>query len=104
MSMNHIQFQPSLTMPDFLKQFGTEEQCETELERARWPQGFVCPCCTHMGLSVFKVELHKTFQCQSEPETIQLSCPPSGIAPTPDSGKLKPLDNQDSIRSHDGHC
>jgi hypothetical protein len=63
--MNLIQFQPGLTMPDFLELFGTEVQCEAELERARWPQGFVCPCCTHTGNSVFKVGSHKTFQCQA---------------------------------------
>jgi transposase-like protein len=63
--MNPIQFQPGLTTPEFLKQFGTEVQCEAKLERARWPQGFVCPCCAHTGNSVFKVGSHKTFQCQA---------------------------------------
>ena len=65
MSMNRIQFQPGLSMPEFLKQFGTEVQCESELEQARWPQGFVCTCCTHTGHSVFIVGSHKTFQCQA---------------------------------------
>src|SRR5450759_4811240 len=64
MSMNRIQFQPGLSMPEFLKQFGTEVQCESELEQARWPQGFVCRCCGHTGHSVFIVGSHKTFQCQ----------------------------------------
>ena len=64
MSMNRIQFQPGLSMPEFLKQFSTEAQCEAELEQARWPQGFVCPCCAHTGHSVFKVGSHKMFQCQ----------------------------------------
>ena len=58
-------FQPDLSMPEFLKQFGTEIQCEAELEQSRWPQGFVCPCCAHTGHSVFKVGSHKTFQCLS---------------------------------------
>jgi hypothetical protein len=31
MSMNRIQFQPGLSMPEFLKQFSTEAQCEAEL-------------------------------------------------------------------------
>ena len=48
MSMNRIQFQPDLSMPEFLNQFGTEMQCEAELEHARWPHGFVCPCCGAM--------------------------------------------------------
>ena len=65
MSMNRVQFQSGLSMPEFLKQFGTEAQCAAELEQARWPQGFVCPCCTHTGHSVFKSRSHKTFQCQA---------------------------------------
>jgi transposase-like protein len=65
MSMNRIQLQPGLSMPEFLKQFGTEVQCESELEQARWPQGFVCPCCTHTCHSVFKVGSHKMFQCKA---------------------------------------
>lgn len=65
MPMNRIQFQPGLSMPEFLKGFGTEAQCEAELEQARWPRGFVCPCCTHTGYSVFKVGSHNMFQCQA---------------------------------------
>lgn len=65
MSMNRVQFQSGLSMPDFLKQFGTEAQCATELEQAWWPQGFVCPCCAHRGYSMFKTGSHKTFQCQA---------------------------------------
>ncbi len=65
MPMNRIQFQPGLSMPEFLKDFGTEAQCEAELEQARWPRGFVCPCCTHTGHSVFKVGSHNMFQCQA---------------------------------------
>ena len=32
MPMNRIQFQSGLSLPDFLHQFGTEAQCEAELE------------------------------------------------------------------------
>ena len=49
MSINRIQFQIGLSMPEFLKQFGTEAQCEAALEQSRWPQGFVCPCCGETG-------------------------------------------------------
>ncbi|MFZ1640565.1 MAG: transposase, partial [Candidatus Contendobacter sp.] len=45
MPMNRIQFQPGLSLPAFLEQFGTETQCEAALERARWPDGFRCPRC-----------------------------------------------------------
>ena len=65
MSMNRIQFQPGLSMPEFLKQFGAEVQCEAALEQARWPQGFVCPHCAHTGHSVFTVGSHKRFQCRA---------------------------------------
>lgn len=65
MSINRIQFQPGLSMPDFLKHFGTEAQCEATLEQSRWPQGFVCPCCRATGASVFIVGSHKMFQCRA---------------------------------------
>ena len=64
MSMNRINFQAGLSMPEFLKQFNIEAQCEAELEQARWPHGFVCTCCAHTGHSMFKVGSHKMFQCQ----------------------------------------
>ncbi len=35
MSMNHIQFQSSLSMPEFIQQYGTETQCEDALVRTR---------------------------------------------------------------------
>lgn len=43
MAMNQVQFQPGLSLPAFLKRYGTESQCEQALEQARWPAGFVCP-------------------------------------------------------------
>jgi hypothetical protein len=65
MSMNHIQFQPGLSLPAFLQQFGTEAQCEAALEKARWPQGFRCPRCDQANHCVLHVGARKTFQCQS---------------------------------------
>lgn len=65
MSINRIQFQTGMSMPEFLKQFGTEAQCEVALEQSRWPQGFVCPCCGETGCSVFIVGSHKMFQCRT---------------------------------------
>lgn len=65
MSMNRIQFQPGLSMPEFLKQFGTEEQCAAELERVRWPQGFCCPRCAGTAHSVLQSRSHKAFQCRA---------------------------------------
>ncbi len=45
MTQNTIQFQKGLSLPDFLKDYGTEEQCEQALEQWRWPLGFSCPRC-----------------------------------------------------------
>ena len=45
MSMNRVQFQKGLSMPEFLGRYGTEAQCEQALVAARWPSGFVCPVC-----------------------------------------------------------
>ncbi|MDP2792563.1 MAG: transposase, partial [Sulfurisoma sp.] len=45
MAMNRIQFQPGLSMPEFLKAYGTEAQCEQAPETVRWPNGFCCPRC-----------------------------------------------------------
>jgi hypothetical protein len=45
MAMNRVQFQPGLSMAEFLNRYGIEEQCEAALVATRWPQGFVCPAC-----------------------------------------------------------
>lgn len=43
MGMNRIQFQPGLSMLEFLKGYGFEAQCEHAFEAVRWPEGFRCP-------------------------------------------------------------
>lgn len=65
MAMNRIQFQPGLSLPAFLEQFGTEAQCEAALEKGRWPEGFCCPRCGHADSYVLHVGVHKTFQCRA---------------------------------------
>ncbi|MBK1718128.1 IS1595 family transposase [Thiocystis violacea] len=65
MLMNRLQFQPGLSLPAFLERFGTEAQCEAELERARWPAGFRCPRCDHDHAYRLQVGAHTTFQCQA---------------------------------------
>jgi hypothetical protein len=64
MAMNRIQFQPGLSLPAFLGQFGSEAQCEAALEQARWPEGFRCPRCGQAEHSVLHVGVHKTCQCR----------------------------------------
>ena len=40
MKMNRIQFQPGMSLNQFLASYGDEAQCEAVLEKSRWPQGF----------------------------------------------------------------
>ena len=65
MAMNRIQFQPGLSMPDFLKDYGTEAQCEHALEAMRWPSGFVCTRCSHAAHYVLRDGVRKVFQCNA---------------------------------------
>ena len=45
MTMNRVQFQAGLSMPEFWERYGTENQCQAALQAARWPNGFLCPAC-----------------------------------------------------------
>jgi hypothetical protein len=45
MAMNRVQFQPGLSMFEFLERYGTEQLCEQAVFSMRWPEGFVCPRC-----------------------------------------------------------
>ena len=45
MSRSAIHFQKGLSLLEFQRLYGTEEQCEAALEKARWPDGFRCPRC-----------------------------------------------------------
>ena len=49
MAKNQVQFQKGLSLPHFLKQYGTESQCHSALFNWRWPSGFICPECEHTG-------------------------------------------------------
>jgi ribosomal protein L37AE/L43A len=65
MAMNRIQFQPGMSMPTFIKLYGTEVKCETALEQSRWPDGFSCPDCGHHAHCVLRVRRRKVFQCNA---------------------------------------
>jgi hypothetical protein len=45
MARNPVQFQKGLSLIEFSRRYGTDEQCRTALVRMRWPDGFVCPKC-----------------------------------------------------------
>jgi transposase-like protein len=63
MAINHIQFQPGLSLIEFQQQFGTEDQCRKALERARWPNGFRCPHCQHPVCYHIHGRTHPLYQC-----------------------------------------
>jgi ribosomal protein L37AE/L43A len=64
MAINKIQFQPGLSLPEFFAQFGTEEQCQKALEKARWPNGFICPDCGEHDHSLVHRGGLKLWQCR----------------------------------------
>jgi ribosomal protein L37AE/L43A len=63
MPQNPIQFQKGLSLEEFLKEYGTEEQCEQALERWRWPQGFICPSCGRQHAPV-RLRTRGLWQCR----------------------------------------
>ena len=65
MTMNRVQFQPGLSMPQFYEQYGTEEKCRAALQAARWPNGFVCPSCGGAARTRFVRDGLPYWQCGS---------------------------------------
>lgn len=63
MAINKIQFQKGLSVSAFLRDYGTEQQCEAALIKARWPAGFVCPCCEHGVAYTFRRGHLPYWQC-----------------------------------------
>lgn len=61
MAKNAVQFQPGISLPVFLAQYGSEEQCRQALFQQRWPQGFRCPDCGHAGHC--RLTQREVFQC-----------------------------------------
>ena len=47
MARNPVQLQKGISLSEFLKLYGTEDQCFDALYRWRWPKGFQCPHCGH---------------------------------------------------------
>lgn len=45
MARHAVQFQKGLSMAEFNRLYGSEEQCHAALVTMRWPDGFVCPKC-----------------------------------------------------------
>ena len=61
MPKNTVQFQKGLSLQEFFKTHGTEEQCRAALFKLRWPRGFTCPDC---GNTTFcELNGRKLYQC-----------------------------------------
>lgn len=65
MAMNRIQFQPGLSLAQFLDTYGTEARCRAALEKARWPMGFRCPDCGAQGHSRHERGGQLLLQCRA---------------------------------------
>lgn len=63
MAISRIQFQKGLSLSEFLDNYGDESQCEYALEKARWPNGFICPKCNGKNYTTFRRGEAKVFQC-----------------------------------------
>jgi len=61
MAENKIQFQKGISIPVFIRQFGTEEQCEHALKKVKWPLGYVCEECGHKSFCYIKSR--RIYQC-----------------------------------------
>ncbi len=64
MSFKFVQFQPGMSLPEFMTCFGSEEQCATALKAARWPGGFRCPRCDRPEHYIVGHGARRLFQCQ----------------------------------------
>lgn len=64
MAINGIQFQKGLSLAQFMKDYGTEAECEAALIQARWPRGFACPKCAHGVAYEFRRSGRRYWQCK----------------------------------------
>ncbi|OCW48188.1 hypothetical protein A6763_20175 [Aeromonas caviae] len=59
MAKSKIQFQKGYSLFEFLKDYGTEAQCENALFTWRFPNGFVCPECANKTCCRLRVSIHQ---------------------------------------------
>ena len=60
MSDNNYQ---ALSLSDFISRYATQDACLRELERRRWPDGFICPHCD--GRGGFPLGGRRGFECRA---------------------------------------
>ena len=63
MARTKVQFQRGLSLAEFQRLYGSEEQCHAALVAMRWPNGFVCPKCNGTAHSYCKPR--RLFQCRA---------------------------------------
>jgi len=64
MARNAVQFQKGLSLPEFQRLYGSDAQCESALEKARWPDGFRCPRCNDHEHGLVYGRRLKRYQCR----------------------------------------
>ena len=64
MSKNKIQFQIGVSIPEFIKDFGSEKQCEDYLEKLKWPDGYKCADCQSRRYGTYQAGSRKVYQCK----------------------------------------
>jgi transposase-like protein len=52
----------SMTIIQFQKEFGTEEDCANYIMFKRWKEGYICPKCSHT--KYYYIKTRKLFECQ----------------------------------------
>jgi transposase-like protein len=65
MSSNPIQFQHGMSLPAFLKCYGSEAACAQALRNTRWPEGFSCPRCGSSAHCELGGPTRHRFQCNA---------------------------------------
>ena len=78
MAQNRIQFQPGMSIPEFIVQYGTQAQCEAALEHARRPHGFRCPCCDS---AAFAYRFNRRFDLATLPQRLLIATVHCGRRP-----------------------
>ena len=65
MAINRIQFQSGMSVTEFLRSYGTEEQCSAAVKAARWTAGFKCPRCGAAAHCEIRRQGRSLFQCNA---------------------------------------
>ena len=63
MARNPVQFQKGLSLMEFNRRYGTDDQCHAALVAMRWPGGFECPHCK--GRKHSYSAARRIFQCSA---------------------------------------